>query len=84
MVCIGRYEDRPFVGVEALWSAVVPADPPWNKAAVAVPDKLKVQPELFLVAEKTGWRQCFAPEGATRAEPRVPRRREGRQARGDR
>jgi GNAT superfamily N-acetyltransferase len=27
-----------------------PGDPPWNEAEVAVPAKLAVQPELFLVA----------------------------------
>jgi ribosomal protein S18 acetylase RimI-like enzyme len=54
MVYIATYETRHFTGVEALWNAVFPADPPWNKAAVAIPEKLKVQPELFLVAEEAG------------------------------
>ncbi len=54
MVYISTYADRHFAGVESLWSAVFPTDPPWNKAAVAIPEKLKVQPELFLVAEESG------------------------------
>jgi ribosomal protein S18 acetylase RimI-like enzyme len=37
-------------GVDALWREVFPDDPPWNRAEVAVPAKLAVQPELFLVA----------------------------------
>ncbi|MCR9180891.1 MAG: GNAT family acetyltransferase [Erythrobacteraceae bacterium] len=48
------YEHRHFAGVEALWEDVFPADSPWNKAAVAIPAKLKVQPELFIVAEEAG------------------------------
>jgi ribosomal protein S18 acetylase RimI-like enzyme len=36
--------------VDALWREVFPDDPPWNRAEVAVPAKLAVQPELFLVA----------------------------------
>lgn len=52
MLYIGTYADRHFAGVEALWNTVFPTDPPWNKAAVAIPAKLKVQPELFLVAEE--------------------------------
>lgn len=50
MVTITVYTDAFFAGVAALWEDVFPNDPPWNKAAVAIPAKLAVQPELFLVA----------------------------------
>ena len=48
---IVTYKDSHFAGVEALWEEVFPADSPWNNAAVAIPEKIKVQPELFIVAE---------------------------------
>ena len=51
---IVTYKDNHFAGVEALWEEVFPADSPWNKAAVAIPEKIKVQPELFIVAEDLG------------------------------
>jgi ribosomal protein S18 acetylase RimI-like enzyme len=54
MIRIVTYEDRHFTSVEALWEEVFPTDSPWNKAAVAIPAKLKVQPELFIVAEDAG------------------------------
>ena len=54
MTRIISYSSRHFDGVEALWEEVFPNDPPWNRAAVAIPQKLAVQPELFLVAEDTG------------------------------
>jgi ribosomal protein S18 acetylase RimI-like enzyme len=54
MFMITTYEDNHFMGVEALWEEVFPNDPPWNKASVAIPAKLKVQPELFIVAEEAG------------------------------
>lgn len=54
MIKIVTYEDNHFAGVEALWTEVFPADSPWNKAAVAIPEKLKVQPEMFIVAEDAG------------------------------
>jgi ribosomal protein S18 acetylase RimI-like enzyme len=46
---------RPFVlaerdQVERLWSRVFPDDPPYNAPGVMVDTKLRVQPELFLVA----------------------------------
>ena len=50
MVTITAYTDAFFAGVASLWEEVFPNDPPWNKAAVAIPAKLAVQPELFLVA----------------------------------
>src|SRR5690606_34749784 len=39
---------------DALWRACFPGDPPHNSAAAAIPAKLEVQPELFLVAEEEG------------------------------
>lgn len=36
--------------VDALWREAFPSDPPRNRAAVAIPEKLRVQPDLLLVA----------------------------------
>lgn len=36
--------------LEALWSGVFPDDPPWNAPALMIESKLRVQPELLLVA----------------------------------
>src|SRR6266849_6956068 len=47
---IAPYSPEYFEGVKTLWQEAFPDDPPWNKAEVAVPAKLAVQPELFLVA----------------------------------
>jgi ribosomal protein S18 acetylase RimI-like enzyme len=38
------------VSLEALWGAVFAGDPPWNAPAAMIANKLKVQPELLLVA----------------------------------
>ena len=54
MIKIVTYENRHFAGVEALWEEVFPTDSPLNKAAIAIPAKLKVQPDLFIVAEEAG------------------------------
>ncbi len=51
IMLITPYADRHFAGVDALWQAVFPNDPPWNRAAIAIPEKLAIQPDLFLVAE---------------------------------
>jgi len=51
---IVTYKDSHFGGVVGLWEKVFPEDCPWNKAAVAIPEKIKVQPELFIVAEYLG------------------------------
>ncbi len=37
--------------LEHLWGRVFPEDPPWNAPAIMIENKLKVQPELLLVAE---------------------------------
>jgi ribosomal protein S18 acetylase RimI-like enzyme len=47
---VSSYRPENFDGVKALWQEAFPDDPPWNKAEVAIPAKLAVQPELFLVA----------------------------------
>jgi len=44
------YAAEHLAGVDALWREAFPDDPPWNRAALAVPAKLAVQPDLFLVA----------------------------------
>ena len=44
------YRSQYFDGVKALWMEAFPGDPHGNEAEVAVPAKLAVQPELFLVA----------------------------------
>lgn len=52
-VTIRRFDPRDFAGVEALWNRCFPDDPPRNRASVAIPQKLAVQPELFWVAIKS-------------------------------
>jgi len=47
---VAPYSYEHFEGIKALWQQAFPDDPPWNAAEVAVPAKLAVQPELFLVA----------------------------------
>jgi ribosomal protein S18 acetylase RimI-like enzyme len=47
---IAPYRSDRFEGVKTLWQESFPDDPPWNKAEVAIPAKLAVQPELFLLA----------------------------------
>ena len=49
-ITIEAYQSEFFAGVDALWREVFPDDPPWNQAQSAVPAKLAVQPELFLLA----------------------------------
>jgi ribosomal protein S18 acetylase RimI-like enzyme len=47
---IEPYRAEHFADVRALWREAFPDDPPWNAAEVAIPAKLAVQPERFLVA----------------------------------
>jgi ribosomal protein S18 acetylase RimI-like enzyme len=47
---ISEYRDEHFAGVEALWKDAFPNDAPPNKASVAVPEKVRFQPDLMLVA----------------------------------
>ena len=49
-VVIITYSPERFEGTKALWEEAFPGDPPWNAAEVAIPAKLAVQPDLFLVA----------------------------------
>jgi ribosomal protein S18 acetylase RimI-like enzyme len=50
MIAIATYSPEHFAGVDALWQTAFPDDPIWNRAAVAIPAKRAMQPELFLVA----------------------------------
>ncbi len=54
MLHVSSYRPEHFDGVRELWEEVFPEDPPWNRAEVAIPAKLAVQGELFLVAEDNG------------------------------
>jgi ribosomal protein S18 acetylase RimI-like enzyme len=45
------YRDQHFSGVEALWEACFPHDPPRNRALAAIPQKLAMGDGLFFVAE---------------------------------
>jgi ribosomal protein S18 acetylase RimI-like enzyme len=47
---IATYEPPNFRGIEALWEEAFPDDPPWNAASIAIPEKLKQQPGLIIVA----------------------------------
>lgn len=50
MIPIVEYADRYFDGVDALWRNAFPSDAPWNAARVSIPEKLRYQPDLLLVA----------------------------------
>ena len=54
MIEVLSYQESQFGEVDALWRAVFPEDPPHSRAAVAVPRKLAVQRDLFLVAVENG------------------------------
>lgn len=47
---ISDYRDAHFSGVEALWRQAFPNDAPWNEAALAIPEKMRFQANLMLVA----------------------------------
>ena len=51
---IATCQSSHFAGVESLWREAFPNDAPWNAAAVAIPEKLRVQPDLMLVALDSG------------------------------
>ena len=53
MLSVLTYRHHHFDGVDALWREAFPGDPPWNAAEVAIPEKLKTQPDLLLVALKS-------------------------------
>lgn len=44
------YRSEYFDGVQSLWLEAFPDDPPWNAAEVAIPAKVKAQPDLFVLA----------------------------------
>ncbi len=52
MSIISEYRDEHFAGVEALWQEAFPNDAAWNKASVAIPEKMRFQPDLILVAHE--------------------------------
>lgn len=47
---IRPYDESRFDEVDALWRRVFPEDPPYSRAEIAIPAKLTIQRELFLVA----------------------------------
>ena len=47
---LATYAPEHFADVEALWQEAFPDDPPWNAARVAIPEKRRHQPDLFVVA----------------------------------
>lgn len=47
---IQSYRGAHFAGVKALWEHGYPNDPPWNRAEVVIPNKMAMQPDLFVVA----------------------------------
>jgi len=51
---IAPYQDEHFAGVESLWADAFPNDRPWNAAAIAIPEKMRFQPDLMLVALESG------------------------------
>ena len=51
---IVEYRAEHFAGVDALWSACFPDDPPRNRAEIAIPAKLALADGLLFVAEGPG------------------------------
>ena len=50
MLSILTYTDSHFDGVAALWGEAFPNDSPWNLASAAISEKLRIQPNLLMVA----------------------------------
>jgi ribosomal protein S18 acetylase RimI-like enzyme len=50
MFSIVTYADGHFSEVDALWREAFPNDNPWNVAGLSIPEKIKAQPDLLLVA----------------------------------
>ncbi len=44
------YENQHFEGIAALWREAFPNDAAWNRASIAIPEKMRFQPDLLLVA----------------------------------
>jgi ribosomal protein S18 acetylase RimI-like enzyme len=53
MFSIITFTDAHFDGVDALWREAFPNDASWNVANKSIPEKLRVQPDLLLVAVET-------------------------------
>lgn len=51
---IRPYETSDFDGVSALWDEAFPNDPPWNRAEIAIPEKLAFQADLLFVGVEEG------------------------------
>lgn len=54
LLSIVAYHQSHFDSVRMLWNEAFPNDPPWNAAELAIPAKLKTQPDLSLVATVRG------------------------------
>lgn len=50
MIEICGYRAEHFPAIDALWKDTFPNDNSWNLAAVAIPEKIRFQPDLMLVA----------------------------------
>lgn len=50
MASIATYQSEHFSGVDHLWREAFPNDGFWNAAATAIPQKIRFQPDLMLVA----------------------------------
>jgi ribosomal protein S18 acetylase RimI-like enzyme len=53
-IAVEAYRDDLHDGVRALWRMCFDPGDPWNRDDAAIPAKLAVQPELFLVATEGG------------------------------
>ena len=53
-IVVLTYQDRHFADVRDLWLMTFPDDPPWNRAEHSIAEKVRTQPDLFLVAERGG------------------------------
>ncbi|HEY0711136.1 MAG TPA: GNAT family acetyltransferase [Polyangia bacterium] len=53
-IAIRPYHSGDRTGLETLWTAAFPEDPPWNAPSELIARKLTVQPELLLVAARRG------------------------------
>ena len=54
LLSIVTYHPSHFDSIRDLWHEAFPNDPPWNAAELAIAAKLKIQPDLFLVAIDQG------------------------------
>lgn len=53
MIAVAVYQHHHFDGVSTLWREAFPDDAAWNRAAIAIPQKIKFQPDLFFGATET-------------------------------